>query len=309
MPGTVALTGATGFIGATLVRQLAAAGWRVRALVRPASLGRCPAEVEAEWLAGDLADIDSLHRLTRGVTAVVHCAGVVRGASRADFDRINVDGTARLVRAATAGPDPPRFLLVSSLAARAPELSFYAASKRGGEAQLAALAGTMDWGIVRPAAVYGPGDREMLPLFQSMVRGLAPVIGAATNRVSLVHVEDLAAALLAWLVRGRASAVYEVGDGRPNGYSWREIIAIAEQLRGGRIVRLPLPVPLVRLIARLNLTLARLTGRAPMLSPGKVRELTYPDWVADNTSLHTDTGWTARIGLAEGLRRTLNLAA
>ncbi|MBP8815987.1 MAG: NAD(P)H-binding protein, partial [Desulfobulbus sp.] len=69
MPGTVALTGATGFIGATLVRQLAAAGWRVRALVRPASLGRCPAGVEAEWIAGDLADTDSLHRLTRGVTA------------------------------------------------------------------------------------------------------------------------------------------------------------------------------------------------------------------------------------------------
>ena len=303
MPGTVALTGATGFIGATLVRQLAAAGWRVRALVRPASLGRCPAEVEAEWLAGDLADIDSLHRLTRGVTAVVH------GASRADSDRTTVDGTARLVRAATAGPDAPRFLLVSSLAARAPELSFYAASKRGGEAQLAALAGAMDWGIVRPAAVYVPGDREMLPLFQSMVRGLAPVIGAATNRVSLVHAEDLAAALLAWLERGRAHALYEVGDGRANGYSWQEIIDIAEGLRGRRILRLPVPVPLVRLVARLNLTLARLTGRAPMLSPGKVRELTHPDWVADTTPLRGDTGWTPRTGLAEGLRRTLTLVA
>jgi nucleoside-diphosphate-sugar epimerase len=167
----------------------------------------------------------------------------------------------------------------------------------------------MDWGIVRPAAVYGPGDREMLPLFQAMFRGLAPVIGAATNRVSLVHAEDLAAALLAWLERGRAHALYEVGDGRANGYSWQEIIDIAQGLRGRRILRLPVPVPLVRLVARLNLTLARLTDRAPMLSPGKVRELTHPDWVADNTSLHTDTGWTPQIDLAEGLRRTLNLVA
>ena len=307
MPATVALTGATGFIGATVARQLAAAGWRVRALVRPASLARRPPGLEAEWIAGDLADTDSLRRLTRGATAVVHCAGAVRGAVRADFDRVNVDGTARLVQAAAAEPAPPRFLLVSSLAARAPELSFYAASKRGGEAQLAALAGAMDWGIVRPAAVYGPGDREMLPLFQSMVRGLAPVIGAATNRVSLVHAEDLAAALLAWLERGRAHALYEVGDGRANGYSWQEIIDIAEGLRGRRILRLPVPVPLVRLVARLNLALARLTGRAPMLSPGKVRELTHPDWVADTTPLRGDTGWTPRIELAEGLRRTLNL--
>ncbi len=132
MPATVALTGATGFSGATVARQLAAAGWRVRALVRPASLARRPPGLEAEWLAGDLADTDSLHRLTRGATAVVHCAGAVRGAVRADFDRVNVDGTARLVQAAAAEPAPPRFLLVSSLAARpGTELYNQQARRRG----------------------------------------------------------------------------------------------------------------------------------------------------------------------------------
>ena len=310
MAGTVAITGATGFIGGTAARLLAAAGWRVRALVRPGSLGRRPANLEAEWVSGDLTDADSLRRLVAGASAVLHCAGAVRGATREDFDRVNVDGTARLVRAAAAEPVAPRFLLVSSLAARSPGLSFYAASKQAGEERLAALAGGLCWGVVRPAAVYGPGDREMLPLFQSMFRGLAPVIGAASNRVSLVHVDDLAAALAAWLERGhRPRGVYEAGDGRPAGYSWQEIIDIAEGLRGRRIVRVPVPVPLVRVIARGNLALARLTGRAPMLSPGKVRELTHPDWVADNAPLQADTGWTARIPLAEGLRRTMGLAA
>lgn len=310
MTGLVSITGATGFIGGTTARLLTASGWRVRALVRPGSLGRRPAGLDAEWISGDLADADSLARLVAGATAVLHCAGAVRGADRTDFERINVDGTALLARAAAAEPTAPRFLLVSSLAARAPELSFYAASKRGGEEQLAALAGGLCWGAVRPAAVYGPGDREMLPLFESMFRGLAPVIGATTNRVSLVHVDDLAAALAAWLERGQEpGAVYEAGDGRPGGYSWREIIDIAQRLRGRRIVRMPVPIPLVRLIARINLAAARLTGRAPMLSPGKVRELTHPDWVADNTRLQAETGWTARIPLAEGLRRTMGLAA
>lgn len=146
----------------------------------------------------------------------------------------------------------------------------------------------------------------MLPLFQWMGRGIAPVLGEADARVSLLYVEDLCAAVLKWLDSGQCrSGVYELNDTQAGGYSWDEIIAKVSALRARRIIRLPLPATLLRSIAAMNATTARLIGYAPMLSPGKVRELRHPDWVADNTALTAAIGWQPRFSLEEGLRRTM----
>ena len=118
--------------------------------------------------------MESLRRLVDGADAVVHCAGVVRGADQADFERVNVDGVARLVRSAAEQHPKPRFLLVSSLAAREPGLSQYAASKRKGEAALASESDGMPWAVIRPPAVYGPGDREILAAFPMDGEGHCP---------------------------------------------------------------------------------------------------------------------------------------
>lgn len=306
MSRTIAITGATGFIGRLAAQRLAASGWQVRALVRSASLRKRPVAPDVEWVTGDMADADSLERLTAGAEAIIHCAGAVRGATAKDFDDVNVDGVARLVTIAAAHSPQPRFLLVSSLAAREPHLSWYAASKHNGEKALASHAGTMFWGVFRPAAVYGPGDREMLPLFQWMFRGVAPVIGPAANRVSLLYVDDLVEAMHSWLQHGtHPRRWYELHDGRTNGYSWQDIIAVAERLRGKTIVRAPIPVWGVRMVAHINLMAAGVLGTSPMLTPGKVRELVHADWVADNRRLHRETTWTPRVLLEEGLRRTM----
>jgi 2-alkyl-3-oxoalkanoate reductase len=306
MSRTIAITGATGFIGSMAVQRLVSSGWQVRALVRPASLHKRPQFPDVEWITGDLDNTDSLQRLTAGVEAVVHCAGAVRGSTLKDFEHINADGAARLVKIASAQRPQPKFLLISSLAAREPHLSFYAASKRNGENMLASFAGDMFWGIFRPAAVYGPGDREMLPLFQWMFRGVAPLIGSEENRVSLLYVEDLVEAMHSWLQNSKHSQrCYELHDGHPNGYSWHEIISVAERLRGKAIFRAHIPVCCVRLLAKVNLLAAHVLGGSPMLTPGKVRELTHPDWVADNSQLHGETEWVPRILLEEGLRQTM----
>ena len=308
MSRTIAITGATGFIGGMLAKRLASAGWHIRALVRTVSLDKRPKSIEPEWVVGDLDDMESLERLVAGVDAIVHCAGAVRGASQDDFDRINTDGVARLVKIAAEQNPAPRFLLLSSLAAREPQLSFYAASKRNGEKALALHSGNMFWGIFRPPAVYGPGDREMLPLFQWMFRGLAPLIGSAKNRVSLLYVEDLADAIISWLDNGKHSeCLYELHDGHQSGYSWQEIIDVVQRLNGKSVVRANIPVSFVKLIASVNLTMAKIFGGSPMLTPGKVRELTHSNWVADNDQLNSETGWVPRVSLEEGLRLTLNL--
>jgi len=306
MRRSIAITGATGFVGSVLLKRLAATDWRIRALVRPDSMHKRPSHGGLEWVTGDLEDGESLRRLVAGVDAVVHCAGAVRGARRENFEGINVDGLARLVSAARAQRPEPRFFLISSLAAREPHLSHYAASKRKGESTLALNAGRMPWVIFRPPAIYGPGDRELLPLFRWIGRGIAPVIGSAGKRLSLLYVEDLAEAIVCYLQHGTAwGRSYEVHDGHAGGYSWDDIIDAITRVNKKTIYRLQVPLSLVRLAATLNLAAARMGGRAPMLTPGKVRELTHPDWVGDNTAFTRETGWLPQVSLDEGLKQTL----
>lgn len=306
MSRIIAVTGGTGFIGGMLIDYLVSAGWGVRALARPHSAGRIPNLPGLETVIGSLQDGESLNRLVQGACAVVHCAGAVRGVTAADFNAVNVDGVKQLARVALSQTSRPRFLLLSSLAARAPQLSHYAASKRQGEQALADMAEDMEWVALRPPAVYGPGDRELLPLFRWMGRGIAPVLGEPDARVSLLYVEDLCAAVLRWLDVGHSrSGVYEMNDTQADGYSWDEIIAKVSALRSRRIIRLPLPAPILKSLAAINVMSARLMGYAPMLTPGKVRELRHPDWVGDNTALTDAIGWKPDFSLEEGLRHTM----
>ena len=307
MSRTIALTGATGFIGRILALRLISAGWQTRGLVRPSSLGSPQVEISIQWIQGDLGNRDSLRRLVNGVDAIVHCAGAVRGASKAHFNRVNVDGVARLVQVAREQHQLPRFLLMSSLAAREPHLSLYAASKRRGEEALASGAGDMGWTTFRPPAVYGPGDKELLPLFRWIGRGLAPILGRADARFSLLYVEDLAEAVVRWLDHGGSERqCFELHDGRPGGYTWGEVIKTVALFYGKTPFHLRVPESVLQLLARLNLTTAQLLGYAPMLTPGKVRELRHRNWVCDNDALSREIGWLPRISLEEGLRRTLS---
>jgi len=250
---------------------------------------------------GDLADLRALQQLLEGCDAVVHGAGAVRGNSQIEFDRVNVDGTAALLAKASAQAHPPRFLLLSSLAAREPQLSWYAHSKREGE-RLLESAADIDRIVLRPPAVYGPGDQEMLPIFQWMRRGIALVPGSPLARTSLIHVSDLVDAIIACLRSTAArSQTLSLCDGKPGGYDWREMADIAAA-HWSRPVRLwPVPRPLLDAVAAINCRAARLSGRAAMLTPPKLRELRHADWVVDNGAITGATGWTPAIDLAQGL--------
>jgi nucleoside-diphosphate-sugar epimerase len=302
MRPTVAITGATGFIGQHVVRRLRE-GWRVRILTRRAvDPARFGAEVEA--VRGDLDDLPSLQRLLDGAAAVVHVAGLIKARSRDEFFRANAQSVGRLAEIAAAAPGPPRFVLMSSLAARAPELSDYAASKRAGEAALLAAGAALPWTILRPPAVYGPGDRATLSFFRAVQRGIGPLLGTESARLSLIHVEDLANAIGAVLADERsAGLIAEVDDGR-GGYRWREMIEAAADAcgRGVRIVRVPMAIPYG--LGWLNQALAR-TGYTPMLTPGKVREFYHSDWVCDPGPIMARTAWRPAVPLREGFAATV----
>jgi nucleoside-diphosphate-sugar epimerase len=305
MPKRVAITGATGFIGRALCRLLHESGWAVRVLVRSPGRARVLGSWADECIEGDLEDRAALERLVSGSDAVVHCAGAVRGATRAAFDRVNVDGVRHLIAALGAAQAPARLLCLSSLAAREPELSFYAGSKRRGEQVLERQGDGLRWLALRPPAVYGPGDVELLPLFRLMARGVAPLPGPRDARFSMIFVDDLARAVLAWLEAEPApTGVYSLHDGRVGGYGWSDVCAVVAGLCQRRVQPIPIPAGALALPAWVNCQAARWFGYAPMLTPGKLRELRHPDWVCDNDALQRVLDWQPRVSLEQGLRRT-----
>ncbi len=308
MSRIVAVTGATGFIGGALLKALLAQGWEVRALTRGARTSAPAKNPRLHWVTGDLDDQDSLERLVHDAHAVVHCAGAVRGITQAQFDHVNETGVRRIANAILAQAHPPRLVALSSLAARKPSLSPYAASKRKGEKVLLELGDKVDWLAFRPPAVYGPGDRELLPLFQWMARGLAILPGPGEARFSLIYVDDLVQAILQGLeIAPGHSGIYELDDGRSGGYSWDDVVAIFSRLRGKRVVKCAIPAWLLRGLGEANLLMARMGGYAPMLTPGKVRELRYLDWVCHHTGSWRDiSGWSPQVSLPEGLKNTLH---
>ena len=296
----LALTGATGFIGSELQRQLHAAGYPLRALVRPGSK-RSPALLAGvQAIEAALSDVDALAAALDGVVTLIYCAGSVRGRDYADFSAANVEGVQAVCRAAARLNKPPHIILISSLAATRPELSHYAHSKCAGEQALRA-APALSWTILRPPAVYGPGDREMLPLFRGVRAGLALIVGPRHQRLSLLHVADLARAVIACAQHAAAcdQQVYAIDDGKPGGYSWDDIIAAAR----GRmpVLRVRMPRAALMAVAQINRMLAGWSGRAPMLTPGKVRELSQASWLCDNPPLTAATAWAPRIGLHAGV--------
>lgn len=306
MEKVIAITGATGFIGGALINRLAPGGRPIQALIRPQSIHKKPGEGTVKWIQGNLNDVDSLKQLVNGSDVVVHCAGVVRGATPEHFNRVNVDGVAHLARVVTRQQPTPRFLLISSLAAREPQLSAYAASKQQGEQVLMDAAENVEWSVYRPCAVYGPGDREVMPVLRWMAKGVAPLPGSANGRFSLIYIADLADAIVRWIdYPGGHRRTFELHDGKPAGYTWHDIINTISGLRGAPPVSLKIPVRMLKLAAILNIALARTFGYAPMLTPGKLRELRHSDWSADNTAISETTGWSPKITLAEGLRLTL----
>jgi nucleoside-diphosphate-sugar epimerase len=282
-----------------VVRALADAGFSVRILARrdPSSLfwsGLSP-----EVVRGDLADPAALARVAQGAEFVIHVAGQIGGKKR-DLERVNIEGSRRVAEATAA--TSARLLQISSLAAREPQLSAYGASKLGGEEVARELLGDR-LTIVRPPAVYGPGDRETLRLFKLAASGpFLPVLDPAA-RLALIHVEDAARQIVA-LAESPLPLTVTLSDGRPEGYDWREIMQTAARAfdRRPRLVRIPSAA--LYGMAMVDEFANNWRRGSTALTFGKVKELTHLDWgVRPNE--RTAGGLTPAYDLLSGFRQTI----
>jgi nucleoside-diphosphate-sugar epimerase len=291
---TIAITGATGFVGQALLDEAERQGIQVRALTRREQ----PPRNGVEWVRGDLADIKALRKLTKGAEAVIHVAGVVNAPDAAGFEAGNVAGTLTVVEAAVKA-GVPRFIHISSLAAREPKLSIYGASKKRAEKMVQASG--LDWTIVRPPAIFGPRDTEMFDLFRAARWGVLPV--PQDGRASLIHVADLARLLLALLPGGEdvTHQTFEPDDGHKGGWNHQELARAIGWAVGRK--------PFVPRLSKAALMRAAAVdgffrkGKAK-LTPDRVSYMCHPDWVAAKGKRAPAARWTPAIDTREGLKAT-----
>ncbi len=289
-----AVTGATGFVGQATVRMLVADGWHVRALTRRAQ----EAQDGVTWIDGALDNPGSLEHLCEGAEAVLHIAGVVNAPDKAGFVAGNVTGTENMLEAAK-NVGVKRFLHVSSLAAREPGLSEYGMSKY--RAEKAVGTSMLDWTILRPPGVYGPGDTEMLDLFRMARRGF--ILLPPQGRASLIHVRDLARLLTALLpVREGATArIFEADDNEPGGWKHSSFGRAIGWAVGKPLTVLHAPRALLLLAAYAD---RLFRGRKAKLTPDRARYLAHHNWVIDPAFLPPRGFWQPEIKTRNGLKET-----
>lgn len=267
-------------------------------MIRPGKATDSRLPRACEQIPVSLTDVNKLTAIVAECNAVVYCAGSVRGRNVADFSKANIMGVKAILEALDRSNSVTPLLLLSSLAASRPELSDYANSKYQGE-QLLRGKTDLPWTILRPPAVYGPGDREMLPVLKMIRRGLLAHAGPVGQRLSLLHVDDLANAVVSWLSAplNCRRETYAIDDGTPGGYTWK---AIGEAVSDRKFHVIKVPGFVLRSAARINMVFSALLGYAPMLSPGKVSELVQAEWLGDNRGFTEATGWQPQLDLKRG---------
>jgi nucleoside-diphosphate-sugar epimerase len=287
----LAITGGTGFVGSHLIDHALESGHTVRALARKPQAPRSG----VTWIEGALDRPISLGKLVAGADAVIHVAGVV-SADRRGFAKGNIAGTEGIV-AATKAAGIRRFVAVSSLAAREPELSDYGWSKAQADERTRISA--LDWTIVRPPAIFGPRDHDMLELFRMAKRRILPMPPAG-GRMSALYVEDLTALLLALIDdRTMIGRILEPDDGTPNGWDHRDFARAIGEAVGVAVTPLSLPPIALKVASFVDRTLH---GKKARLTADRVRYMSHLDWVSHSRP-PTDL-WKAAVPTPEALAIT-----
>lgn len=316
----VLLTGGSGFLGSHMAEQLTQQGHTVRALVRKTSDTSFLEKLDnLEFAEGGVSDVASLERAVDGVDAVIHSAGLVKAKRPEEFHRTNCGGTVNLLDAALKHKDRiKRFVLVSSLAAIGPSedgspvdpekapgpVTHYGRSKLAAEHAVLAKKGELPVTIIRPPAIYGPRDQEILAFYKAIKNRVIPYFGTTENRVSLIYGADAAAACIrAVLADTPSGSAFFVEDGQA--YKFSDMIERVEQALGRRAwLRFPIPRPIMTTAALGSELYGKVANKPVMLTRDKLNELFAPHWVCSAEATRKALGWEPRVPFDEGARIT-----
>ncbi len=313
------VTGGTGFIGSLLVEQLVQNDWEVHCLVRKSSSLKWLQKLPVQLVHGDLFAEESLATTLARATHVFHLAGITKGLNAAEYFRSNGEVTRALLQAcAHHGKQIERFVYVSSIAAAGPSreghlvreeepprpVSVYGRSKLEGERACAEYASKLPITIARPPIVYGPRDRDVYEYFKQVQLGIRLRPGGQKRVYSLIHVQDLAAGLIALAQTPRAvGETYFITNPEP--VEWPELgLAIARAMQK-KTIQITVPMFATSIIAALSELTAYIIRKPALLNFDKVREMREPHWSFSGEKARAQLGFVPALTLEEGLRQTV----
>ena len=277
-------------------------------------IGKLPIEI----VRGSYYSIDSLKPALRDVDYVLHIAGVTKAKKPAEYHDGNVLATKNLLEAASDNPRLKKVTYLSSLAAAGPSLdgtplredspgtpiTTYGVSKLEAETVCQLYAKKIPIAILRPPAVYGPRDADILQIFQWINKGIEPVFGTHHKRLSMIYGPDLARAIVdAALSDKTTGETYFVSD--PKIYTLMEILESAARILGRRTIRVRLPSFLLYAMAGISEILTSFSSSPATLNIEKARDMLQPYWVCDPGKFHKDTGYQTHVTMDEGLQKTI----
>jgi dihydroflavonol-4-reductase len=317
MDERILITGATGFLGREVCRRLVARGARVRALLRPGATPESAGDAAIEWFRGDLRDTLSLTGAARDIDLVIHLAAVHRGGSlrRTDFWQVNAEGTKRLLQEASRS-GVRRFVYVSTagvLGDVGPDhlgtesdsphpCDLYELTKWRAEQAVRRIAHTdgLEAVIVRPSAVYGPGETRFQKLFRPLHRRRFVLIGSGHHRLHFIHVRDAAEGILAAAAAPKAvGETYLLADAAP--IRMADLVRLIADILAVPAPRHRIPYAPVYALALMCEGLCRPLGLSPPIYRRRLRFF-GADRAYSTDKIRTSLGFEARIGLADGFR-------
>lgn len=314
----VLVTGANGFIGSHLADRLIAKGYSVRCLVRKTSRLKWFNLQQVELVYGDLSDPESLNRAVEGVDTVFHLGGKTKAATREDFFQANAVGTRNLLQAVLKkSKNLNRFVYVSTQAAAGPSLDGnpvretdptrpvtpYGESKLAGEKAVLEMSSEIPVTIVRPPTVFGPRDMDLFKLFQTVSRGIRPILGWKERCLSVIYIEDLVSGLMLAAESQQAlSRVFFINT--EDSIPLQEFITVIAETLGKKTIPVFIPGLLFVVLICTNDLLCRMIGKTTILNRSKIPEFLSRYWISDSSRIRQDLGYAPKYGLTEGIRIT-----
>lgn len=315
----VLVTGGSGFLGSHVAEQLAKAGHTVRALVRRSSNRRFLETLpNIEFAEGSVEDRKSVDAAVKDVDAIVHSAGLVKAKTESEFFLCNTQGTANLLDAAIEhAPGLRRFVHVSSLEACGPSLdgkpvpidqekpvTAYGRSKLAAEKECLARKEKLPVVVLRPGAIYGPRDVEILEAFKAARRRQYPVIGDGSMLGVYTYGPDCAKACIRAIEADvKSGSIYFVDDGMPLPMAKAMGEILHDALGTAPLFKMGIPFPVLRLASLGVEAYGKVRGKAVMLTREKVNMLRH-HWVCESTKTREDLKWEPEVSFPDGVRAT-----
>lgn len=318
MSNRVLVTGGSGFVAFHVINELLQQGYAVYASIRGNSNVAHLNGLNVTFVQLNFQDPEQIKTVLaeHGINYIIHAAGTTAALNQDIYNTVNAVYTKNLCEAvASLGEQVQKFVFVSSLASIGPSIdskdidelqsplpvTMYGRSKKLAEEFLATFS-NIKWLIFRPTAVYGPRDKDIFIMLKTFTNGFEPYIGKSQQQLSFIYVKDLARLLVDSLKQEKIHQAYNISDG--NDYGRYELASLTSALINKKLRRLHLPMPLVKVIARVCDVYGKVASKTPALNTDKLAELTA-SWKCSAALAQKELGFRPQYNLKSGLEESI----